>query len=52
LTIDDAADDRTVNASDSSAEGGVLLLRRHSGMTTRLDSAARYRVDGHTRLLD
>jgi hypothetical protein len=44
-------DDRTVNASDSSAKGGVLLLRRHSGMNTRLDSTAGYRVGGHTRLL-
>ena len=56
LTIDDAADDGPVYGPvygpDSSVDGEVCVLHQHSGITTRLESAAGNWNDCHTRLLD
>jgi hypothetical protein len=52
LTIDDTADDGTVYSTDSSVDGEVCVLHQHSGITTRLESAAGNWNDCHARLLD
>jgi hypothetical protein len=53
-TADDGSVDGFSRATepDSSADGGVLLLRQHSGATTRLESVAGKWNNCHTRLLD